>query len=262
MTPLKRGLLLLGAAVVAGLAATYLSDRHLQQRAAEIEKRLVQEYATREVVVANRDLSAGEQLNADTVALREIPQTYLPKTAINQAAWPDYSGGEITHPIGAGEPIMPSQIQKSIHSRLADRIIPGDRAITIPVRGTSALGGLLEPGDRVDLMLTVNDENSRRTLPLLDDVPIIATGALIDAANENTIEAGYNDITLAVSTLEAAKITHAQVIGEIRPILRNDQDEEALPQHVIDRQTLLADINSSEMNSQNKRQVELIIGGR
>lgn len=262
MTPLKRGLLLLAAAIIAGLAATHLSDRHLQQRAAEIEKRLMQDYATREVVVANRDLSAGEQLNANAVALREIPRTYLPSTAIDQTSWPDYRGGEITHPIGAGEPVMPSQIQKTTTARLADRISPGDRAITIPVRGTSALSGLLEPGDRVDLMLTVNDENSRRTLPLLDDVPIIATGALINTGNETAIDAGYNDITLAVSTLEAAKITHAQVIGEIRPILRNDEDEKALPRHVIDRQTLLAGISGSETNGQRKQQVELIIGGR
>lgn len=262
MTPLKRGLLLLTAALVAGLTAIYLSDRHLQQRAAEIEEQLTQDYARREVVVANRDLAAGEQLNADTVALREIPKTYLPKTAIDRTSWPDYSGGEITHPIGAGEPITPGQIQKTIHSRLADRISPGDRAITIPVRGTSAISGLLTPGDRVDLMLTINDENGHRTLPLLADVPIIATGALLEAGRTTAIEPGYNDITLAVSTREAAKITHAQIIGEIRPILRNDQDDKALPMHIIDQQTLLADFSNTGMNKQNQRQIELIVGGR
>ena len=262
MKPMRRGLLLSSAAIATGILATYLGDQHLQKRATEIEEELKADYATREVVVANRDLAAGERLTAASVALRDVPETYLPDTAIDASSWPQMDGGVITHPIGAGEPIITSQIRRSARSRLAEQITPGDRAITIPVSGTSAVSGLLEPGDRVDLMLTINEQEGRRTLPLLADVPIIATGAQMEVGDRHDRTVNYNDITLAVSSLEAAKITHAQVVGDIRPILRNDKDDEALPHHVIDRRTLLAGMTKDETRQPPQQKVELIIGGK
>ncbi len=262
MPSFKRAALLLMGAVGAGAAATYLGDQHLRDRAASLEAAFQAEHATRSVVVANENLSPGQTLRAQDVALREIPLTYLPAAAIDQGTWADVAGGRLTHPVDAGKPLLPSQVQQTTEARLADLITLGDRAITIPVGGSSAIAGLLEPGDRVDLMLTLGRGDERRTLPLLGDVPIIATGDFTGHSVNAQAGMGYTDITLAVSELEAIQITHAQVIGELRPVLRNPGDDTVITAEVIDATRLLGGTTQAAEPSIAVQAVDLIIGGR
>src|SRR5205823_4569768 len=53
------------------------------------------------------------------------------------------------------------------------------RAVTIRADATSTFGGLIRPGDRVDVLTTMargNAEGDRLTLPLLQNVLVLAAG--------------------------------------------------------------------------------------
>ncbi|MEX0430674.1 Flp pilus assembly protein CpaB [Spiribacter insolitus] len=261
MSPLKRGALLTLGALAAGAAGVWFGDRHLAQRAMALEASYREAHETRQVIVAARDLAEGRLLAEDDVALREVPATYLHDDAVSAAGWGGLADARLRTAIAAGKPILPSHIRNTVQTRLAERISPGDRAITIPVSGGGEIAGLLTPGDRLDLMLTHRNAAERQTVPLLDDVPILATGAQFNPDPESDPRMGYDDLTLAVSPVEAARITHALAIGDIRVVLRADSDDGSVRDYRIDAQALTGG-ERTEDEVDSHPPVELIIGGR
>ncbi len=261
MQPLKRGAFLMLGAVVAGSAGVYFGERHLSQRAAATEAALRSEHATETVVVAKRDLAQGTTLNADQVALRDMPVTYIHQRAVRKADWGRIAGGILSDPVNAGEPLLPSQLRQSANARLAELVEVGDRAITVPVSGSAAIAGLLNPGDRVDLMLTHRQSDHEQTIPLLSDVPLLATGQRTSPLNQDERARRYTNITLAVSPMQAARITHALAMGSIHVVLRADDDDRPVTAYRIDAPSLIGAAPTPEPDAA-PAAVEVIIGGQ
>lgn len=261
MSPLKRGALLAIGAVAAGGAGVWFGDRHLERRAMELEQALREDHATRRIIVAGRDLAEDERLVEGNVALREVPATYVHDSAVAADGWGRLADARLRTDIAAGKAILESHLRERVETRLAATLSPGDRAITIPVSGGGDIAGLLTPGDRLDLMLTYREAGERQTVPLLDDVPILATGGQFTRDAEPAPGMGYDDLTVAVSPVEAARITHALAIGEIRVVLRADSDDAPPAAYRIDAQALMA-ADGGANDADDHPPVELIIGGR
>jgi len=256
MTPLKRGALLITGALLAGGAGVWFGDRHLEQRARAIEAELRTSHATRAVIVAREDLPKGARLTRERAALRDIPERFVHEQALAGNAFPRIAGRTLNHPLSAGRAVLPLHVVQSDRARLADQIRPGDRAITIPVSGGAAIAGLLSPGDRVDLMLTHRDDGERATLPLLADIPLLATGDQLAAAPERAGRARYDNLTLAVSPVEAARITQALAVGSLHVVLRADADDAPVAGYRIDTAAITRPSTDHAAEA-----VELIIGG-
>ncbi len=261
MNPIVRGLLLGAGALMAGGAGTFLADRHLAEQTAAIESSLRADHQARPVLVANQPLMQGDRLDAQRVALREVPVNYLHAAAITEDQWPDYAGALLRAPVEPGEPLLPSHLEHDQTTRLAELITPGDRAITLPLSGASTLNTLLNPADRVDLMITWRTEGERQTAPLLSDVPIIAIG---DDLGGNDPHGGfgsasYRDITVAVSPENAARITQAQTMGEIHVALRGTDDHGPIDPFLVDARSIFSE---DRADADRTPGVEVIIGGR
>ena len=263
MSPLKRGALLVLGAIAAGGAGVWFGERHLEQRADALEASFRNEHAARRVIVADRDLARGETLEQADVALREMPATHVHASALARTGWSRIAGKRLRAGIAAGKPVLESHLRASPEARLAEQISRGDRAITIPVSGGGDIAALLTPGDRLDLMLTFRDGDGRQTVPLLDDIPILATGSRFQRSPqpEPAQSRGYDDLTLAVSPREAAQITHALAIGEIRVVLRAHADEATGAVYRIDADSLVANRQDTDASAA-VQPVEIIIGGR
>ena len=261
MSPMKRGVLLVTGALIAGGAGIWFGDRHLEQRASALEAELRSDHATRPVIVARDDLPEGARLTRDTVAIRDMPVTFTHDSALADTAWSRIAGRTLDRDIAAGRAILPAHVEDTDRARLADQIAPGDRAITIPVSGGAEIAGLLGPGDRLDLMLTHRDDGGRETVPLLADIPILATGAELGDARTTRGPGRYDDLTLAVSPLEAARITHALAIGDIHVVLRADTDNAPVDGYRIDA-AALTDNGPEAPPDSSAPDIELIIGGQ
>lgn len=259
MRPMKRGLLLVTGALIAGGTGVMLGERHLEQRARAIEDDLRNEHATRSVIVARDDLPKGTRLTRDHVALREIPATFTHDRALLNTDWSAIAGRTLETPVSAGRSILPTHLTDAQRSRLADQINAGDRAMTIPVSGGADIGGLLAPGDRIDLMLTHRGGGERETVPLLADIPILATGAQLVREARGADAGRYDDLTLSVSPVEAARITHALAIGRIHVVLRADTDQAPVETYRIDARTLTG---AAATDAGPAADIELIIGGQ
>lgn len=107
------------------------------------------------VLVATRDVRAGEQLAAADVAVQREHEDSVPGGTL---ITPDDAVGEyVAWPLTAGEPVLARMLrhQRSGIQLTADVSVPdGFRAIAVPVQPAGAVGGMLAPGDHVDVYAT------------------------------------------------------------------------------------------------------------
>ena len=61
----------------------------------------------------------------------------------------------------------------------------GKRAITFPVDEINSISGMLQPGDKIDLIATIRQLNNDVTYPLLQDVQILATGTQLSPRDDD-----------------------------------------------------------------------------
>jgi len=122
---------------------------------------------------------------------------------------------------------------------LAFSLGPGERAVTIAVTEVSSVGGMVRPGDRVDVIVTVdiaprdpNQPKTTYTTTLLSDIRILATGQRLSPEDKkDKKESGFQHVTLAVTPPQAQKLVLAAERGSIRLALRfpTDKEEVKLP---------------------------------
>lgn len=169
MIPLQRPhlyaskLYLLASAVAAVLAAaTLFAYLH------GIRSRIAQCGRLVTLVVAARDLEAGEVLNPTSLSLVDFPDRYLlPGTFTDPLA---ASGGVVRHPVKAGEPLLESALLPPGGGGPAQNsLIPGFRAFPLPASSVSFPLAELSQGSRVDVLAVAQE----RASPLLENVEVL-----------------------------------------------------------------------------------------
>jgi pilus assembly protein CpaB len=104
-------------------------------------------------LVAERDLTIGERLTADDLAVRRVPASSLPDgvlTTVDQAV-----GQFLSFPLLAGQYVTPRHLSRDPSGSALTGglpVPPGDRIVSLPLTPAAALGGALAPGDLVDVI--------------------------------------------------------------------------------------------------------------
>ena len=135
------------------------------------------------VVVATHDLRAGTAVTADDVQVISVHEESLPAGALSST---DAAvGSYVAWPLTAGEPILSRALsQQSTGSTVtAGYTVPkGFRAIAVPVGPAAAVGGMLSPGDRVDVYATPNGQHqaSSVVVPVDPSSDTSSTTTLLD----------------------------------------------------------------------------------
>ncbi|MDD5431563.1 MAG: Flp pilus assembly protein CpaB [Candidatus Omnitrophica bacterium] len=222
-------------AAVAGLVAVYLINIYIQQTADETRKREQErrkELAT--VVIAKQDIASGTAIK-DTMVKEEIISKSLiqPRAASSL----DRVVDRITiAPISKGEQVLLNKVTLSGEAvSLSTKIPRGKRAITIPVDNISSVGGMIRPGDHVDVVSMIpipgigqdgKPSNQMNTTPLFQDVLVLAVGQEYAAVpgGQKGEKRQTPIITLALAPQEANLIAFIQEQGRIRLILRSPGD--------------------------------------
>lgn len=225
-----RNLIILAVATLFGLGAAWLAARYLEERASEIELR--QQGQMGRAVVAKTDLAVGT-LTHDLVAIREVPVEWLHSSAITPEQFERAAGAVLAQPARGGEPLVWSQLEERRPASLSAHLAPGRRATTIPVDETSSLSGLLRPGDRIDLLATVQRDKQHLTMPLLQGVRVLATGSRTrpgeDVGAGDPLGGTFGTLTLDLSEEEATRLVAARALARLTAVLRNPQDIRTAP---------------------------------
>jgi pilus assembly protein CpaB len=177
-----------------------------------------------EVVVAADDLQVGSKIDEKDIRLVRFPTGDLPAGCFHQKS--KVVGRGVVLPIAAGEFVLPNKLAgENAGAGLPSLIPPGMRAVSVRVNDTTSVSGFVQPGTRVDVLLTGNPQgsNEQQTTTVLENVAVIATGQRLErnAAGEPQ---SAPVVTLLVSPDDAERLTLASTQGHIQLALRNPLD--------------------------------------
>src|SRR5687768_3532363 len=104
------------------------------------------------ILMATQDIALGTVLTDRMVGIRELPQAYLEDRHIRASDASRVIGVPVSMEVTANQSILWSDLATVSTERrdLSSLVRNGQRAVTIEADTTSAFGGLLRPGDRVD----------------------------------------------------------------------------------------------------------------
>jgi pilus assembly protein CpaB len=254
--PNKTTFVLLAALAIGGLAAlgAYL---YLSGREADIEARSRGRMV--EVVVAAGDITKGAKLSNKMLAVRKIPAEYAHSTAVRPDQFELIDGQVIAWSVKSGEMIVWSLMEGKKVPTFSARVEAGRRAITVPVDEINSISGLLEPGDLIDLIVTVDQKGRKLTLPLMQSVQVMATGQRAIDDPKSGERRVYSTVTLDTDPAQAQNIIVARDAGRLTALLRNPQDRTSIRGAQGDLAALLG---AAPADAPSGRDIPVLYGGR
>jgi pilus assembly protein CpaB len=261
---LALGALAFGAIAVLG-ARSYIGERLALEKA-----RLQPRQEMVDVVVAKRELRRGERIGAETMAVRALPRDVAPGGAVTPATFEAVSGQRLAVPLRAGEPLLASAVASVDAAPISSRVRPGIRAMTISVDEVNSLSGMLQPGDRIDLLLSVRPPAAHGAVPpevtrtVMQGVTVMATGrqARASTSDELPVARAFTSITVEVDPEQAQRLVVAQRSGKLTAVLRNPEDRTRIEERRLDVNALLGLPAPAAVVVAGPPAVEVIVGGR
>lgn len=217
------------------------------------EKALLEMATPIQVVVANRDIPEGSRIDADMVVFSKIPQKYVQPGAINDIQ--QIVNRNINVPALKGTQMLESMFISSEAESIAAKIPANKRAFSIFMTDVTAVGELIQPGDMVDLLLTVEVGSFQEgrgvseeiiTKTVLENILVLAVNqtsakrrrASVGDINQNAAGSVFKNkaetspkkepiktLTVALNPHEVQKLNLAQEIGTLSAALRSSFDE-------------------------------------
>lgn len=230
--------IVLGVALGVGLLAALVAQSYLSDQMARIQA-LGKGNAV-SLVVAKTDLTEGTRLSSDNLAVRAIPAEYAQSTAVVPGDFPRIEGRVIGAGIKAGELVLWGLLKDRQPPAFSSRIAAGHRAITLPIDEINSISGMLEPGDRIDLMVTLDQKGQKAIVPLLLGVTVMATGQRSVDDPKSGERRQYSTVTLDTDPQEARNLIVARELGRITALLRNPQDPAPAQRAGVDLASLMA----------------------
>ena len=235
--------------VAIGVIAFILTSTYLRNQLAELEAERERLHAGARkiwVVAAARPIPKNTIIEQSDLGKREVYQT---ETAGRDPVVPEDApliiGKRATFNVETNQVLFWTDIEGSrpLSVGLSATIKSGMRAISLPVSGSAAVSGMIQPNDRIDVLGTFSfpsdtmaDEMETVTLTVLQDVTVLATGTRManSASQRSQKTTSYNSVTLEVTPREAELLVFAQhTQGRISFSLRNPTDvyfEKDLPE--------------------------------
>lgn len=226
----RRLFLLIG--ILAGIAAAGLTYAVLSDAAAS-DTGSSGATATVKTVVARVDVAAGEEFKAGDLELRAIAEGDVHNLAFHDID--DLVGKAPAVPVYAGAQVIGPQLFEGPSGSTLAVITPdGMRAFSFAVEQSTVAGGLIVPGDRVDVLAvfpadsTTENPRPATVSTIVQNVEVIAVGQEVvqrDPGTSSEVQPDAQTITLAVSATDAQRIALADEVGTVRTIVRSGSGE-------------------------------------
>lgn len=230
----KRNMLLIVAAVLAA-GAGLLTFNYLSSGS-----RHVAEAPPRPVLVAAADIPAHTSLTSSMVNVVMRPASDVDPSALSSPT--DVSGDVALGPIPAGATITSSNTTKDEAPVQSLHLLAGYRAVSIPVDEVRDVSGLVQPGDKVDVIaVPPRLGNAQPTASvILRDVTVFAVGGELAPIDATPAPAGSQptpivprSVTLEVTPDQATLLAMADLNATLRLALRPKGDRSGSTQALI-----------------------------
>jgi pilus assembly protein CpaB len=223
----KKHLIFLGMAVFIALIVTLLAYNWMQKTV----KARVKPYETQMVAVAAHDLPWSTVLTKDMVRMAPFLKESLPNGYYLDGS--RLLGRTMIQPIRANEPITEARLAPTSVTTggVAAIISMNKRAMSVKVDKVVGVSGYLHPGNRVDVLVTLNQQKGEVTSPVtkivLENILVLASGPeFTEPKKKGEKPAQVDVITLEVTPQEGEKLALAATEGKLQLALRNFSDNE------------------------------------
>jgi pilus assembly protein CpaB len=201
-----------------------------------------------DIVVAANDIPSGTTIREKDIGWDSIFESASPADVVTRDEWQQIVSKKVMLGVGKNRAILWGNIEgadKVSESSLAAVVRPGMRAISLAISGASAVSGMIQPNDRIDILGTfttpsrkVPGEMETATITVLQDVTVLATGQTTAKQyfmkRRQAGSASYSTLTVEVTPREAELLIFAQQAkGNLFLALRNPSDvsfEKELPE--------------------------------
>jgi pilus assembly protein CpaB len=255
--------IILGVALGVGLLAALAARTYLTHEMEVIEARSKGKRVS--VVVAKRDLAKGSKLSGDNLAVREIPEEFSHSAGVTPESFERVDGQVLAYPLKSGEMLLWGLLESQKAPTFSARVESGHRAMTVPVDEINSISGMLEPGDIVDLMVTLDQNGKKVTFPLLQSVQVMATGQRSVDDPKSGERRQFSTVTLDTTPEQAQNLIIARESGKLTALLRNPQDDTQVGTGSYDMAALLgrngAPANAGEPPKVMPRVIPVLYGG-
>ena len=224
----RRVWLFAGISVLLGIAAAVLSNQYLRQRLAQGTQDTTAT-KTSQILVASKALPKGTALSTDNVSVRTIPVASRHSQALDPALFDKIDGRKLAYSLQAGEAVFLGLVQRPLPEAFSAQVEPGRRAVTIQVDEISSISGLLEPGDRIDVVASqpaVTPSDRREVYLLVQNSKVMATGQRSVDDQKSGETKRFSTVTLDLSVEDASRLIKARDGGRLTAMLRNRNDNE------------------------------------
>lgn len=257
--------LILAVALSIGLLAAFGTRMFISKQMEQIDAK--KGGVEVKVVVAKMALQKGDIVSGASVAVRGVPSDFAHSSALMPNEFDRFDGMKLAYPVKPGELILWGMLEVKKPSTFSTRVEAGRRAMTLPVDDINSISGLLEPGDLIDLLVTVDQRGKKFTLSLVQSIRVMATGQRQADDPKSGERRQYTTVTLDATPEEAQNLIMAKEAGKITALLRNPTDKEAVHVHHNDLTSVLGldDLDrhkvTSQVVAQGERQVPVLYGG-
>ncbi len=231
----------LAAAGAALLVLNVISSANEELAAARSDEHKV------DVVVVTRELFVGLPITDMDVTVKSFPDEIVPADVVFGSV-EQVVGRTPREKMWPNEFVREERLAKADEGRGLNAIIEsGSRAMSIFVNTESSVAGFIEPGNYVDVIVTIRPDDisqkSWTTETLLQNVRVLAVGdsltrprsASTSSSDGKARRRGSGTarakptVTLAVTPEEAQKLALATAKGDVHLALRSNIDSEVLP---------------------------------
>lgn len=235
----------ISVAASAGLLAFFMVQGMVNKP--PVEKKVEVKVDSSDVLVARTDIGLGQITNDSQFRWQSWPKETISAGYITRDSRPDamtqLSASIARAPIMAGEPITEQKLVRAGQGGVLAAILPtGMRAISTRIKEETAVGNLILPNDRVDVILIRRMRNRSggddyASDLLFGNVRVLAIGQQIETKEgRKTADSHASTATLELTARQAEMLALANSMGEISLSLRSiaDLDHESGPMAGMD----------------------------
>jgi pilus assembly protein CpaB len=178
-------------------------------------------------------VDAGSSLRDEHLVAYDVPERYVETRQVLARDLRRVIGVRTAVDLEANQSLRWTDLETTMRAQdsLSERIPRGMRGVTVEQSERRPFGGLLRPGDRVDVLLTTGPIGAGAggiTLPLLQNALVLAVGDGMQRETPASTLRASKEVTLLVSNDAASLLAHAKGHGSLSLTLRNHDDLEVM----------------------------------
>jgi pilus assembly protein CpaB len=215
-------------ALIVALTATGMIYNWMKQKTnVPIVSKVVPEDRA-QCVLADADIAWGTKISQEMVKTAPIAKEYAPAGGFSNSA--ELVGRVLVAPVKQNEPILESKLApKDVTTGGVSAVVSsGKRAIAVAGDKVIGLAGFIQPGNFVDILVTVQDPQNDKlhyTKTVLENIQVLATGAVVDNKGDGTKPAPVDVFTVEVTPEQGEQLSLAATQGKLHFALRNVMDK-------------------------------------